>query len=182
MGLAADWHRSDARRLLEDRIGSDVALINDADAAGIAEMTFGEGARERGVVIVLTLGTFIGSALFNDGRLLPNTELGQLEVGGSSVETWLGGRARLARGLSWREWGEEFSAFLDRLDAWFSPDRVVLAGGMTRAADAFMPYLECKSALKLSRFSDTAGIIGAGIVSRADIGAGRRIDWARQNP
>ncbi len=179
MGLAADWHRSDARRLLEEQIGSDIALINDADAAGIAEMTLGEAASTRGTVIVLTLGTFVGSAVFYEGRLVPNTELGQLEIGGRPAELKLGGRAKLARGLPWREWGEEFSTYLKCLDAWFSPDLVVLAGGMTREAEAFLPYVECPSALKVSRFADAAGIIGAALFSRTDPMESPRIGWAQ---
>ena len=154
IGLASDWDGTDARRLLEDRLGREAVVIN---AAG------GEGT-----VIVLTLGTFIGSALFHDGRLIPNTELGQLELGGYPVEARLGGRAKTERGLSWPKWAEEFSAYLERLQAWFSPSLVVLAGGMTRDAALFAPLLRCPCSLRISRFGDSAGIVGAAVFASGE--------------
>ena len=168
IGLASDWDGTDARRLLEDRLGREAVVINDADAAGLAEMQKGETAGGEGTVIVLTLGTFIGSALFHDGRLIPNTELGQLELGGYPVEARLGGRAKTERGLSWPKWAEEFSAYLERLQAWFSPSLVVLAGGMTRDAALFAPLLRCPCSLRISRFGDSAGIVGAAVFASGE--------------
>lgn len=163
IGLGPDWHGADAVRLLADRTGCDVALINDADAAGLAEARLGDGTGQRGTVIVLTLGTFIGSALFHDGRLVPNTELGQLEFRGRPAEASLGGRAKLERGLSWRDWALEFDLYLERLEAWFSPSLIVLSGGMTRHAPAFSPYLARSCAVRISRFGETAGVVGAAL-------------------
>jgi len=163
VGLAPDWHSTEVLPLLRARIGQEAVLLNDADAAGLAEMRFGYAAESAGTVIVLTLGTFIGSALFHAGRLIPNVELGQLEVGGRSVEGRLGGKAKLERKIGWPAWADEFNLYLDRLDAWFSPSLIVLAGGMTRQATAFAPLLHPRCPLRISRFADAAGVVGAAL-------------------
>jgi polyphosphate glucokinase len=167
-GLFGDWVGADVRSLVGERLGRPVSLINDADAAGIAEMRFGPATSD-GVVIVLTIGTFIGSALFHGGRLVPNTELGQLEINGGPAELQLGGRAKQARELSWRDWASEFSRYLAHLKRCFSPELIVLAGGMTRAASAFLPFLSSPVPLRISDYGGDAGIVGAAVIAGSSV-------------
>jgi polyphosphate glucokinase len=136
-------------------------MLNDADAAGLAEMSYGAGAGVKGVVVLLTLGTGIGSALFLDGRLVPNTEFGHLEMRGMEGEHWAAASVRERQRLSWAKWSERLSEYIDALDRLIWPDLVILGGGVSRKAEKFVPRLEVRPAVVAAKLENRAGIIGA---------------------
>jgi polyphosphate glucokinase len=150
-------------------------LVNDADAAGVAEMRFGAGYRKRGVVIVLTLGTGVGSGIFVDGRLVPNTELGHMEVSGRDAERRSSANARVRRGLSWKAWAEDLDEHLKAIDVLFSPNLIILGGGVSKKADRFMPFLKTQGPIVAAQLRNDAGIIGAAMV-----GLERETEMARE--
>lgn len=155
------WIGQNADALFSTATGCDVHLLNDADAAGVAEVTFGAGRAQRGVIFMLTFGTGIGSALFNDGVLVPNTELGHLELGGREAEPWASAKARKAHKLSWKKWSKRVSRYLQHLSALFSPDLFIIGGGVSKRADKFFPYLSCPVPFVAAALGNDAGIIGA---------------------
>ena len=161
------WIGTDAASLLGGRIGRPVAFLNDADAAGIAEMTFGAGRGREGVVMLLTLGTGIGSALFVDGRLLPNTELGHLEVGGQEAEHRASGRARVERRLDWEQWSAELNVVLGAYHALLWPDLFIIGGGITENWSQFGPRLRSRAEIVRAQFGNDAGIVGAAMAASA---------------
>jgi polyphosphate glucokinase len=142
-----------------------VAVINDADAAGTAEMHFGAGRDVKGLVVMLTIGTGIGSAVFIDGALVPNTELGHLEVDGHDAERRASETAREEHDLSRKEWAERFNRYLEVLEGLLWPDLVILGGGVSKAPEKFMPLLESKAKLVPATLANTAGIIGAALAA-----------------
>jgi polyphosphate glucokinase len=143
--------------------GADVVVINDADAAGLAEMRFGAGRGVDGVVVMLTVGTGIGSAVFVDGMLVPNTELGHLEVDGHVAEHRASETARETHDLSRKDWAKRFSRYLEVLEALLWPDLVIIGGGVSKAPEKFMPLLESKATIVPATLANTAGIIGAAL-------------------
>ncbi|MFD7921245.1 polyphosphate--glucose phosphotransferase [Streptomyces sp. NPDC059740] len=168
------WIGTDAVGLLGDRLGTDrpVTLLNDADAAGLAEMEFGAGRGRSGTVIVLTLGTGIGSAVFVDGRLLPNTELGHVELAGHDAEKRASSHARETEDLSWKHWARRVQRYLCHLEMLFSPDLFVLGGGVSRKADKFLPHIEeVKAEILPARLQNNAGIVGAAMAARQATGS-----------
>jgi len=142
-----------------------VSIINDADAAGIAEMRFGVGRDQPGVVIFLTLGTGVGSGVFNDGKLVPNTEFGTMEIRGRPAERRSAAAARLKRGLSWKAWTADLDEHLDRIDKIMWPDLIILGGGVSKNADKFVPRLTVRCTVVPAQLRNDAGIIGAAIVA-----------------
>ena len=142
-----------------------VSIINDADAAGIAEMRFGIGAGEKGVVIFLTLGTGVGSGVFNDGILVPNTEFGQMEIRGRAAERRSAAAARTRRGLSWKAWTADLDEHLDRIQQLMWPNLMILGGGVSKNADRFIPKLTVRCPVVAAQLRNDAGIIGAAIVA-----------------
>lgn len=145
--------------------GCPVTVLNDADAAGVAEASCGAARGHPGVVLLLTLGTGIGSALLVDGRLVPNTELGHLELDGREAEAWASDRVRTAEGLSWATWAERLDHVLHRLDALFSPDLFLIGGGVSDDHEQFLPLLTVQTAVRPARLRNRAGIIGAAIAA-----------------
>ena len=141
------WIDVDAETLFSSLLKHDVVVMNDADAAGVAEMSFGAGAGRRGVVITLTFGTGIGSALFIDGHLVPNSELGHLEFRGESFERWAAASARKREDLTWRKWARRVSKYLQTVDALFSPDVIIVGGGASKSAEKWVPLLEVRPKL-----------------------------------
>ncbi len=139
-------------------------LVNDADAAGVAEMRFGAGSGKRGVVIVLTLGTGVGSAIFIDGRLIPNTELGHMEVSGRDAEKRSSANARIRRGQSWKAWAEDLDEHLKAIDALFNPNLMILGGGISKKAERFLPFLKVQAPVLAAQLRNEAGIVGAAMV------------------
>jgi polyphosphate glucokinase len=145
--------------------GAAVTAINDADAAGIAEVRFGAGQGVNGVVVMLTIGTGIGSAVFLDGKLVPNTELGHIEVDGHDGERRASETAREEHGWSRHDWAKHFNRYLEVLEGLLWPDLIILGGGVSKEPDKFMPLLEAKAKLIPAALANTAGIIGAALAA-----------------
>jgi len=161
------WIGTNAQALLEARIGRPVAFLNDADAAGVAEMTLGAGRGRSGTVMVLTLGTGIGTAIFVDGRLLPNTELGHLEVRGAEAEHRASAKVRVDHGLGWQEWADAVNEVLAAYHALLWPDLFIIGGGVTENWEHFGPLLVSRAEIVPAHFGNDAGIIGAAMAAAA---------------
>jgi polyphosphate glucokinase len=161
------WIGMNARAQLQARIQRPVAFLNDADAAGIAEMTLGAGKGRGGTVMVLTLGTGIGSAIFIDGRLLPNTELGHLEVRGHEAEHRASAKVRVDRNLDWHDWSAAVNLVLAAYHALFWPDLFIIGGGVTENWEHFGELLQSRAEILPARFGNDAGIIGAAMAAAA---------------
>lgn len=161
------WIDKDAARLLGDRIGGvPVTVLNDADAAGVAEMTFGAGRGRKGTVIMLTFGTGIGSALFVDGRLVPNTELGHLELHGHDAEKRASTKAKEDADLSWSHWARRVQKYLAHVEMLFSPELFVIGGGVSRKAEKFLPLIEdIRAEIVPAELQNNAGIVGAAMAA-----------------
>ncbi|MFG3037087.1 polyphosphate--glucose phosphotransferase [Streptomyces sp. NPDC048330] len=162
------WIGVDAGTLLADRLGGlPVTVLNDADAAGIAEMTFGAGRGRKGTVVLLTLGTGIGSAVFTDGRLVPNTELGHLELKGHDAETRASTRAKEDEDLSWEHWAtRRLRKYLAHVEMLFSPELFIIGGGVSRKADKFLPLIEgIRAEIVPAELRNNAGIVGAAMAA-----------------
>lgn len=157
------WMGTDAGALFTSHLGGPVTVVNDADAAGIAEMQFGAGRGRKGVVILLTFGTGIGSAIFNDGKLLPNSEFGHLQIRGKDAEKRASEKTREDKDLGWQEWADRVSEFLNELEKLFSPDLFIVGGGVSKKAEKFLPYLTSKTEVlvEAAQMRNEAGIIGA---------------------
>ena len=154
---------------IADRLGKSlkrpVSIVNDADAAGIAEMRFGVGAGRRGVVIFLTLGTGVGSGVFVDGVLVPNTEFGQMEIRGRPAERRSASAARVRRGLSWKAWAADLDEHLQRIEDLMWPNLFILGGGVSKNGDKFIPRLQRRTPVVAATLRNDAGIVGAAIVA-----------------
>ncbi|MBT1095450.1 polyphosphate--glucose phosphotransferase [Streptomyces chartreusis] len=157
------WIDTDARALFSDRLGGHpVTVVNDADAAGVAEMHFGAGRGRKGTVILLTFGTGIGSALFVDGRLVPNTELGHLELHGHDAEKRASSKAKEDEDLSWEHWAHRVRKYLAHVEMLFSPELFIIGGGVSRKAQKFLHYIEdIKAEIVPAQLQNNAGIVGA---------------------
>lgn len=160
------WIGVDGEQLLGEATGRPVTLLNDADAAGIAEMRFGAGRDRGGVVFILTFGTGIGSGVFVDGHLHPNTELGHLEFKGMDAERYAAARVRAAEKLTYKKWGTRVNEFLQHLENIFSPDLFIVGGGVSRRMDKFEEYLVVETEVVPARLRNDAGIIGAALTAR----------------
>ena len=161
--ISRGWLGTDACELLRKACGRPVSAINDADAAGYAEMTFGAGRGRTGVVIMVTLGTGIGTALFVNGHLVPNTELGHLVLRGRDAETWAAGSVREKNDLGWKKWSRRVDAYLHLLHAYFWPDLINVGGGVSRKWRKFLPRLTLTTPVVPARLRNDAGIIGAAL-------------------
>jgi polyphosphate glucokinase len=157
------WIDTDARALFSDRLGGHaVTVVNDADAAGVAEMHFGAGRGRRGTVILLTFGTGIGSALFIDGTLVPNTELGHLELHGHDAEKRASSKVKDDEELSWEHWAHRVQKYLAHVEMLFSPELFIIGGGVSRKAQKFLHYIEgIKAEIVPAELQNNAGIVGA---------------------
>lgn len=157
------WIGTDAGNLFQSHLGGPVTVVNDADAAGIAEMHFGAGRGRDGVVILLTFGTGIGSAVFHNGKLLPNSEFGHLQMCGKDAEKRMSEKVREEKGLSWKKWAARVSDYLVYLEKLFSPDLFIIGGGISKKSDKFLPYLTSKTEVlvEAAQMRNEAGIIGA---------------------
>jgi polyphosphate glucokinase len=159
------WIGFPAEREMSLALGRPVAVGNDADVAGVAELRFGAGRRQRGTIIVLTIGTGIGSAVFADGRLLPNTEIGHLELKGRDAEERVAESARDRLNLSWRDWAVGFDDYLHLLERLFWPDLFILGGGASKRADNYMQYLTVKTPVVIATLKNNAGIVGGALIA-----------------
>jgi polyphosphate glucokinase len=160
------WIGTNGQKLFRKKTGCPTLLINDADAAGIAEIEFGAGKGEMGVVIMLTLGTGIGSALFLNGVLVPNTELGHLEIRGKDAESRASERVREERDLSWDKWAEKVDEYLQRVEFLFSPDLFIIGGGVSKKYDKFLPLLHTRARVVPAQLFNDAGIVGAALAAQ----------------
>jgi polyphosphate glucokinase len=165
------WIDTDGRTLFEHASGRVVTLLNDADAAGIAEMVFGAGRNRRGVVMILTLGTGIGSAIFTEGILVPNTELGHLQMRGKDAEYRASDRARKREDLSWKSWSKRLNEYLAYVEALFSPDVFIIGGGVSAEHEKFFPLLRTKAPVVPAQLRNEAGIVGAALAAQLVSGA-----------
>jgi polyphosphate glucokinase len=156
------WIGLPARDLLAKATALPVTLLNDADAAGVAEMTFGAGRGKPGVVLTLTFGTGIGSALFVDGVLVPNTEFGHVKLHHKDAETRASDHAREAEDLGWHKWAERVEDYLQHMEALLSPSLIIIGGGVSKKADKFLPLLhDIRCPVVAAELHNDAGIVGA---------------------
>ncbi len=146
-------------------VGCEVIVVNDADSAGIAEMTYGKGKGVKGLVIFLTLGTGIGSALFFDGHLIGNTEFGHLKYKKSVFEKYASNSAREIHKMSWKKWSKELNVYLNHLDLLLSPDLILIGGGVSKHFDLYKDYLEVKTKVATASLLNDAGIVGAAMAA-----------------
>jgi polyphosphate glucokinase len=163
------WIGTNGEELIHERTGLPVVLVNDADAAGIAEMEFGAGRGHSGEVIMLTLGTGIGSAIFVNGILVPNTELGHLEIRGKDAEERASDRIREEKDLSWEKWAERLQEVFDRIEFLFSPDLFIVGGGVSKKHDKFLPLLHTQAPIVPAELLNDAGIVGAALAAQSVI-------------
>lgn len=165
--LSKKWIGINIRDEIDGMSTCEAAVINDADAAGLAEMKFGAG-RERngrggGVVVMVTLGTGIGTAVFTDGRLVHNTELGHIEVDGKDAEKRAAASRREKDSLSWKKWGKKVNKYLQTLEMLLSPDLIIIGGGVSKKPEKFFKYLDVKAELVAASMHNEAGIVGAAL-------------------
>ncbi|MEA2518643.1 MAG: polyphosphate glucokinase [Chloroflexota bacterium] len=168
------WVDYDLTAHLQPELRGAVIVLNDADAAGLAEMRFGAGAGERGVVVVLTLGTGLGSGLLNDGVLVPNTELGHMEIRGRVAERRSAAVARTRRGLSWKAWASDLDEHLHAIDKLFWPNLIILGGGVSKNSDKFIPRLTVRPRVVPATLRNDAGIVGAAMAAAEEFVDGDR--------
>ncbi|GAA2674638.1 MULTISPECIES: polyphosphate--glucose phosphotransferase [Actinosynnema] len=162
------WIDTDAQALFARRLGraaDQVVVLNDADAAGVAEMEFGAGKGKDGLVVLLTFGTGIGSAVFLDGELVPNTEFGHLEVDGHDAEKRAAASVKEDKGLSWAEWTPRVSRYVNVLENLIWPDLVIAGGGVSKKAEKWLPLLEVRTPVVAAALKNDAGIVGAAVAA-----------------
>jgi len=164
--IDASWMGVDADAVFTKACGADVAMVNDADAAGLAEMRWGAGRDVAGVVVVLTFGTGIGSGLFVDGTLVPNTELGHLELDGRDAESHAAASAREREGIGWKEWAPRVERYLGHVEMLFSPDLFIVGGGASKASEKWLPKISIDTPIVPAAMANNAGIAGAALVAR----------------
>jgi polyphosphate glucokinase len=155
------WIGMSVADVLSERLGRPVAVTNDADAAGVAEMAYGAGRGNTGVVLLLDLGTGIGTALFRSGELVPNMQFGHIQFHGQDAEFWVSPAARKHRNLSWKTWGREFNELLAVYEDYLWPDLIILGGGMVKDFSKYSKFLSTNARLVPATLANTAGIVGA---------------------
>jgi len=163
------WIGVDSIKLFEEATNCPVRVINDGDAAGVAEMAFGAGRHRKGVVILLTLGTGIGSAIFTEGVLVPNTEFGHLPIRGVDAEDRASDRIRKEEDLSWKQWSKRINEYLAAMEFFFSPDLFIIGGGVSKKHHKFLKYFESDAEIVPAVLRNEAGIIGAAMAA-SDLG------------
>jgi len=155
------WIGVNAVELFASMTAREVSVINDADAAGSAEVRYGAGKGVAGVVVVITLGTGIGSALFVDGTLVPNTELGHLHLHGGDAEDWAAESIREHDELSWKEWGHRLQRYLEQIERVLWPQLIIIGGGVSKKSDKFFPHINLSTKMVPATLHNDAGIVGA---------------------
>lgn len=165
--LDPDWLGVQVDKMIADRIGLPVAVINDADAAGLAEMTYGVGKDEKGLVMVFTVGTGIGSGVFYDGQLIPNFEFGQLRYKKKMIIEQYASRAvRLKKNMSFKKWGKRFNTFLELVTTISDPDLIIIGGGASKNIDEYRKQLKIDVPIRAAHTKNHAGIIGAALAAK----------------
>ena len=159
--VSKKWMGQSVKAQFEVATGCSFTVLNDADVAGLAEARFGAGRDQSGVVLVLTLGTGIGSALLIDGILVPNTEFGHIELNGHSAEYWAADRVRKAQKLTWKKWANQVNMYLQAMEFYLSPDLIILGGGVSSKHEKFIPHLKVSAPVVPAELRNKAGIVGA---------------------
>ena len=168
------WIDADAAKLFADATGAEVAVLNDADAAGIAEMTFGVGAGVKGSVLMLTFGTGVGSALFSDGTLVRNTEFGHIEIRGKDAEKRASERGKVEHEWGWKDWTERVSEYLQHIEALLSPDLIIVGGGISKESEKWVPLLTgIRAKIVPAALLNDAGIVGAAMATGGNAAVAR---------
>jgi polyphosphate glucokinase len=162
------WIDAPAAQLFTEQLGHPVSVLNDADAAGVAEVTYGAGRDQRGLIMMLTFGTGIGSALFFDGKLIPNTEFGHIELHGKDAELTASDRVREEEGMSWEKWASRVEKYLRHVEALLSPRLFIIGGGVSKRADRFVPLIDIRTPMVPAVLLNNAGIIGAAVTADQD--------------
>ncbi|MCM4084064.1 polyphosphate--glucose phosphotransferase [Paractinoplanes hotanensis] len=164
------WLDAPAAQLFTNRLGTPVSVLNDADAAGVAEVAFGAGRDQTGLIMMLTFGTGIGSALFLDGTLIPNTEFGHLELDGHDAELRASDRARETEDMSWEKWAGRVRHYLAHVEMLLSPRLFIIGGGVSKKSDRFLPLIDIRTPMVPATLLNNAGIIGAARIAEIDGG------------
>jgi len=159
------WLGAPGAELASQAVGRPALFLNDADAAGLAEMRWGAGKNTSGTVIMLTFGTGIGSAIFRDGVLVPNTEFGHLEMRGGEAEHWAAARVKTELGLSWQEWTARVNDYLDAMHRLFWPDVFIIGGAVSQEYERFAPLLRSRAEIRPAHFAGQAGVMGAALAA-----------------
>ena len=158
------WIGTDVDALMTERLGRPVEALNDADAAGLAEAIYGAGRGVKGLVAVITLGTGIGSALILNGQLVPNAELGHLEIDGHDAETRASAAAREREDLPWKKWAtKRLQPYFSHVEFLFSPNLFIVGGGVSKNAEKFLPHLDLRTPVEVAQLRNNAGIVGAAL-------------------
>ena len=166
--LHKSWQGVDVPAVMSEAVGRRVVAVNDADAAGYAEAVYGAAKGVEGVVFVATLGTGIGSVLIVDGTLVPNTELGHLQIDGYDAESRAADSAREREGLSWSKWAKRLQRYFETIEMLFSPDLIVVGGGVSKKSDQFLPLLDLQAPIVPAALRNQAGIVGAAALAAAN--------------
>lgn len=164
--ISPEWVGVNADELFTKVTGCDCTLVNDADAAGLAEMSFGAGRGQAGTVILLTLGTGIGSAIFHGGHLLPNTEFGHLDMKGRDAEHRASDAARQREDLSWKKYARRLNRYLLEMEKLFWPDLFIVGGGISKQSEKFLPLLTIETPIIPAELLNDAGIVGAALAAK----------------
>jgi polyphosphate glucokinase len=164
--VSKDWVGLKAEKLFSQALDRKVVLLNDADAAGVAEIKYGAGQERKGLVLMVTLGTGIGTALFMNGKLIPNSELGHLEIEGVDYESMASYSAKEREGLSFADWAKRLTKYFAAIDRLLSPDLIIVGGGISKQHEEFLPLVQSKVKLLPAESKNNAGIIGAAFIAR----------------
>jgi polyphosphate glucokinase len=164
--ISEDWVGTNTDKLFTKQTGCSCRTINDADAAGLAEMEFGAGKGKNGTVIMVTLGTGIGTAIFYNGKLLPNTEFGHLEMDGMDAEHLASDAVRQAEDLTWKQYAKRLNNYLAEMEKLFWPDLFIIGGGISRESDKYIPLLKVETPTVPAQFLNEAGIVGAALSAK----------------
>jgi len=160
------WIDRDLNKLFSEVTGCTVHVVNDADAAGMAEMKFGEGKGHKGVVMLVTVGTGLGTVMFTNGKLIPNLELGHIILNGDDAELYASDAARKDNELDWESWAKRFDEYLKRLESLVWPDKIIIGGGVSKKMDRINDHLTTRAEVVPAKLLNEAGIIGAALVSK----------------
>ncbi len=163
------WIGTNAANVIAHAVDRPCVVLNDADAAGVAEARFGAARHHRGVVVLVTIGTGVGTALLNDGALVPNAELGHLEVEGKVADEWVSDSTRVDKNLSWKRWTRRLERYLTALHAAVWPELIVIGGGIVKHADQFLDRLDPGCEVRIAELGNLAGIVGAALAAETHI-------------
>lgn len=169
--LDPSWKGVDVRALLSERLGRAVTVVNDADAAGYAEVHYGAAEGYSGLVMVLTLGTGIGTVLVMDGTLIPNTELGHLELDGYDAETRAASSVLEREDLSFKKWAKRLQRYFSHVEMLFSPEVFIVGGGISKRSDKFLPLIDTRAPIIPAELLNTAGIVGSSLLAAQESGS-----------